>query len=130
MKTGEILDFVLQFGAELSPVATDNGPDNNMVSESVGCNIPTTADDPDTIPFQENQYSWHSSDVNSNDEFSELLSFTRDYEQVENIDLLSFDLTKLESDEVSPWRPDYQALQEKNVHSYQILHPVDSWSFG
>ena len=129
LKTGEILDFVLQFGAELSPVATDHGPDN-MVSESIGCNIPTTADDPDTIPFQENQYSWLNSEVNSNDEFSELLSFTRDYEQVENIDLLSFDLTQLESDEVSPWRPDYQALQENNVHSYQILHPFDSWSFG
>ena len=81
-----------------------------MVSESVACNIPTTADDPDTIPFQENQYSWLNSEVNSNDEFSELLSFTRDFEQVENIDLLSFDLTQLESDEVSPWRPDYQAF--------------------
>ena len=113
------MDFVLQFGAELSPVAT----------ESVGCNIPTTADDPDTIPFQENQYSWLNSEVNSNDEFSELLSFTRDYEQVENIDI-SFDLTKLDSDEVSPRLPDYQALQEKNVQSYQILHPIVSWSLG
>ena len=79
--------------------------------------------------FIKTSYFPLNSEVNSNDEFSELLSFTRDYEQVENIDI-SFDLTKLESDEVSPWRPDYQAMLENNVHSYQFLHPLDSWSFG
>ena len=107
MKTGEILDQILQIGDEFSPVAT----------ESVGCNIPTTADGPDTIPLQGNLYSWLNSEVNSNEksneelneELSDLLYFTRDFEQLENIDF-SFDLAQLESDEVSPWRPDYQAF--------------------
>ena len=125
MKTDEILDIIDQLTAVISPVATDHGPDN-MVSESVACNIPTTADDPEAIPFQEIQYSWLSSEVHSS-EFSELLSLTRDYEQLEYHDI-SFDLTQL--DEVSPWLPDYRALQEKNVQSYQMLHPIVSWSLG
>ena len=125
MKTGEILDMIDQITAAISPVATDHGPDN-MVSESVACNIPTTADDPEAIPFQEIQYSWLSSEVHSS-EFSDLLSVTMDYEQLEYHDL-SFDLTQY--DEVSPWLPAYRALQEKNDQSYQMLHPIVSWSLG
>ena len=118
MKTGEILDIIDQLTAVLSPVATDHGPDN-MVSESVACNIPTTADDPEAIPFQEIQYSWLSSEVHSS-EFSDLLSVTMDYEQLEYHDF-SFDLTKFDE---MPWLPAYCALQEKNDQSYQMFHPM------
>ena len=50
-----------------------------------------------------------------------------DHEQFEYHEL-SFDLTQL--DEVSPWLPAYRALQEKNDQSYQMLHPIVSWSLG
>ena len=113
MKTDEILDFILQFGAELSPVATDHGPDN-MVSESVGCNIPTTADGPDTIPLHGNLFSWHISEVNSNEEVNEKVNeevnevsnealidlLLNDFDQVENMDYTSFDVSPLGSDVV------------------------------
>ena len=123
LKTSDMLDQLLQI--EFSPVAT----------ESVGSNIPTTADGPDTIPLHGNLFSWHLSEVNSNEEVNEKVNeevneesneelidlLTKDFEQLENMDY-SFDFPQLESDVVSPhsspWRPGYQA----NI--------LDSLSFG
>ena len=122
MKTGEILDMIDQITAAISPVATDHGPDN-MVSESVACNIPSTAEVPKAIPFQE--WTWRSSEVHSS-EVRDLLSVPMNYEQLEYHDF-SFDLTKFDE---MPWLPAYCALQEKNDQSYQMLHPIVSWSLG
>ena len=108
-----MLDQLLQI--EFSPVAT----------ESVGSNIPTTADGPDTIPLHVNLFFWHISEVNSNEEVNEKVNeevneesneelsdlLTKDFEQLENMDY-SYEFAQLESDVVSPhsspWRPGYQ----------------------
>ena len=103
MKTGDIVEMLDQFAAERSPAATDHGqvspPD--MVSESVACNIPSTAEVPEAIPFQE--WTWRSSEV------SDLLSVPMNNEQLEDLDF-SFDTAKFDE---MPWHSAYCALQKK-----------------
>ena len=119
MKTCDIVETLDQFAAERSPAATDHGQVSPpaMVSESVACNIPSTAEVPEAIPFQE--WTWRSSEVHSS-EVSDLLSVPMNYEQLEYHDF-SFDLTKFDE---MPWLPAYCALQEKNDQSYQMFHPM------
>ena len=98
MKTGDLVTMLTELAAERSPAATDHGQvsPRDMVSESVACNIPSTAEVPEAIPFQE--WTWRSSEVHSS-EVSDLLFVPMNYEQLEYHDF-SFDLTKF--DEVPP----------------------------